>query len=74
MLRKGFVKKKTVHITFDNSDGKQQTILGDNTTHHTTGTIFQSRNVQENVNIPTNEGDMTIDICDQGTRRVYSFW
>ena len=44
---------------------KQQTILGDNTTHHTTGTIFRSRNVQENVNIPTNEEDITIDICDE---------
>ena len=34
MLPKGFVKKKTVHIIFDNSDGKQQTILGDNTTYN----------------------------------------
>ena len=33
-------------------------------TQHTTGTIFQP-NVQENVNIPTNEEDMTIDICDE---------
>ena len=45
MLPKGFTKKKSVHVTFDNSDGKQQTLLGYNTTHHhTNGTIFQLSN------------------------------
>ena len=43
MLPPGFMKKRSVHVTFDNSDGKQQTLTGDHTTHHTTGTIFQAR-------------------------------
>ena len=47
MLPKGFQKKKSVHVTFDNSDGKQQTLIGDNTTHHTNGTIFQLINDSE---------------------------
>ncbi len=41
MLPPGFVKGRAVHITFDNSDGRQQTLTGSQTTHHTTGTIFQ---------------------------------
>ena len=30
-----------VNGTFDNSDSRQQTLTGSQTTHHTTGTIFQ---------------------------------
>ena len=37
-----FIQGRSVHITFDNSDGKQQTLTGSQTTHHTTGTIFQA--------------------------------
>ena len=43
MLPPGFIKGRSVHITFDNSDGKQQTLTGAHTTHHTIGTIFQAR-------------------------------
>lgn len=43
MLPPGFIKGRSIHITFDNSDGKQQTLTGAHTTRHTTGTIFQSR-------------------------------
>lgn len=42
MLPPGFTAGQSVHITFDNSDGKQQTLTGAQTTHHTTGTIFQA--------------------------------
>ena len=64
MLPKGFVKKKSVHVTFDNSDGKQQTLLGDNATHHTIGTIFQSPNgTEEDVVVSLEEEN--IDVCDQ---------
>ena len=41
MLPPGSVKGRAVHITFDNSDGRQQTLTGSNTTHHKTGLIFQ---------------------------------
>ena len=41
MLPPGFINGKTIHVTFDNSDGKQQTLTGTDTTHHTTGTVFQ---------------------------------
>ena len=36
-----FINGKTIHVTFDNSDGKQQTLTGTDTTHHATGTAFQ---------------------------------
>ena len=42
MLPPGFIQGRSVHITFDNSDGKQQTLTGAHTTHHTTGTIFKA--------------------------------
>lgn len=38
----GFVKGKPVHVTIDNSDGRQQTLTGAHTTHYTNGTIFQN--------------------------------
>ena len=57
-------RNKNVHVTFDNSDGKQQTLLGDNATHHTTGTIFQSTNgTEEDVVVSLKEEN--IDACDQ---------
>ena len=41
MLPPGFIKGRAIHVTFDNSDGKQQTVTGMDTTHHTIGTVFQ---------------------------------
>ena len=40
MLPPGFFTGRSVHVTFDNSDGKQQTLTGAHTTHHTTGDNF----------------------------------
>ena len=48
ILKKQFSNRASVHISFDNSDGKQQTLTGYHTTHHTTGTIFQPNNVRNN--------------------------
>ena len=48
MLPKVFTPVKSVHVTFDNSDGKQQTLTGHHTMHHTTGTIFRNRCNNEN--------------------------
>ena len=48
MLPKDFTPGKSVHVTFDNSDGKQQTLTSHHTTHHTTGTIFQNGCNNEN--------------------------
>ena len=42
MLPPGFIPGRSIRITFDNSDGKQQTLTGSHTTHHTTCTIFQA--------------------------------
>ena len=36
------VPGKPFHVTLDNSDGKQQTLTGAETTHHTNGTVFQN--------------------------------
>eukprot|EP00794_Sanderia_malayensis_P018600 gene18600-20470_t len=55
MLPPGFTTGRSVHITFDNSDGKQQTITGDHTTHHTTGTVFQMRQPKETQVVIDNE-------------------
>ena len=36
-----FKKGRPVHVSIDNSDGKQQTLTGAHTTHYTNGTVFQ---------------------------------
>ena len=36
------VPGKPFHVTLDNSDEKQQTLTGAETTHHTNGTVFQN--------------------------------
>ncbi len=46
---------KAVHITFDNSDGRQQTLTGPHTTHHTTGTIFQPSIPGDKGTLPYNQ-------------------
>ena len=38
----GVIPGRAPHVTLDNSDGRQQTLTGAYTTHHTNGTIFQS--------------------------------
>ena len=43
-----------MHVTKDNSDGRQQTLTGSHTTHHTNGTLFQNR-LQPESNVPTDE-------------------
>ena len=40
-LLAGFKKGRPVHVSIDNSDGKQQTLTGAHTTHYTNGTVFQ---------------------------------
>ena len=50
MLTPGFSSNEPVHITFDNSDERQQKITGGQTTHHTTGTIFQVKSDNDNNN------------------------
>ena len=78
MLPKGFQKKKSVHVTFDNSDGKQQTLIGDNTTHHTNGTIFQLTDataenldtLRDNDLLPEEENE--VDTMNFGTFRIPS--
>ena len=48
IFKKQFSNRKTVHISFDNSNGKQQTLKGCHTTQHTTITIFQPNNIRNN--------------------------
>ena len=33
---------KSIHVTFDNSDGKQETLRDYHTAHHTTAAVFQT--------------------------------
>lgn len=51
----GFMKGRAVHVTIDNSDGKQQTLTGSHTTHHTNGTLFQNRLPFEDYSVSTGE-------------------
>ncbi|MPC25295.1 hypothetical protein E2C01_018400 [Portunus trituberculatus] len=51
----GFVKGRAMHVTIDNSDGKQQTLTGLHTTHHTNGTLFQNRLPFEDDNVSTGD-------------------
>jgi hypothetical protein len=62
-----------VHVTFDNSDGKQQTLTGAHTTHHTTGTIFQTWHPGE-VEVSTKQkGQHDKDLLDR-EERDYGFF
>lgn len=64
MLAPGFITGRSVHVTFDNSDGKQQTLTGAHTTHHTTGTIFQTWHPGE-VEVSTKQkGQPDLDMFD----------
>ena len=54
MLPPGFSSNESIHITFDNSDGRQQTITGSQTTDHTTCIIFQVKS-DNNSNIQKKE-------------------
>ena len=50
MFPPGFSSNEPIHVTSDNSDGRQQTITGGQTTHHTTGTIFHIKSDDNNNN------------------------
>ena len=50
MLPPGFSSNEPIHITFDNSCGRQQTITGGQTTHHTKDTMFQVKPDDNNNN------------------------
>ena len=41
ILPPGFIYGKTIHVTFDTSDGKQQMRTSTDTSHNRTGTVFQ---------------------------------
>ena len=41
-LKTEFSCWKSIHVTFDNSDGKQQILTDYHKKHHTTGTVFQT--------------------------------
>lgn len=63
----GFVKGRSVHVTVDNSDGRQQTLTGSYTTHHTNGTLFQNRlQTEENLTV----GDTETMVLDYGTYSI----
>ena len=50
MLTPGFSSNEPIHVISDNSDGRQQTITGGHTIHHTTGTIFHIKSDDNNNN------------------------
>ena len=51
-LPPGFIKGRAIHVAIDNSDGRQQTLTGLHTTHHTNGIVFQTERPSD---IATNE-------------------
>jgi len=62
MLPPGFIQGRSVHITFGNSDGKQKT--GSQTTHHTTGTIFQAVHEEDTTAVTASKQEQS-NIIDQ---------
>ena len=73
MLPAGFIRGRSVHVTFDNSDSKQQTLIGAHTTHHTTGTIFQTRHPGDQEVITVNIGCSSVnneEEPDYGTFKI----
>ena len=64
MLPPGFIQGRSVHITFDNSDGKQQTLTGSQTTHHTTGTICQAVHEEDPTSVTASKQEQS-NIIDQ---------
>ena len=61
MLPPRFSSNEPIHITFENSDGRQQTITGGQITHHTTGNIFQVKSNNNNNNNNDNNNDNNIE-------------
>ena len=41
---KNISKGQPAHIAIDNSDGRQQTLTGSDTTHHTNATVYNPKN------------------------------
>ena len=64
-LPKGFQKGMPVHISIDNSDGKQQTLTGIHTTHHTNGTVFQIQNAHLIESLPETSQDGLDVVIDE---------
>ena len=72
----GFVKGKPVHVTLDNSDGRQQTITGSHTTHYTNGTVFQNHKTPDDMPNPEPQAEhpaMNLPSCDSTERDYGSY-
>ena len=52
MLPPGFIPGRSVHISFDNLDGKQQNRTGSHKTHYTIVTIFQAKHLGDTKSNP----------------------
>ena len=71
----GFSKGKSLHISIDNSDGKQHTSTGSNTTHYTNGIIFQNIDEKLDIDLPEKVEEMQYlhpeeDLRDYGTYKI----
>ena len=57
-------KRQPMHVTIDNSDGRQETLTGIVTTHHTNSTIYLSKlvtNLAEDTNAVFSTENMDIE-------------
>ena len=52
MILPGFSSNEPIHATFENFDGRQQTITGGQTIHHVAGTIVQVKSDNNNIEYP----------------------
>ena len=59
MLALAFSSNEPIHIIFENPDGRQQTITGGETTHHTSGTIFPVKSDNDNNSNNSNNNNNT---------------
>ena len=66
ILRPGLSSNEPIHRAFDNSDGRQQTINGSQTTHHTTGTMFQVKFDDDDDDDDDDDNDNNTEYSEKG--------
>ena len=54
---------KPFHVTLDNSDGRQQTLTGAETTHHMNGTVFQISNRESEQSVSSSTTTTEEKLC-----------
>ena len=71
---KNISERQPAHITIDNSDGRQQTQTGLDTTHHTNATVYNPKKNGKTSSIIQEITDDDQEHCRPSTRRNINNW